>query len=121
MPFADLIYNSDMAKKCDCHKPPMPPKADCCCPPPPLPPDYPPYPYPFPPYFPPIPEPDVPIKKTSIEAQICKLSKKAAAINRMIVNFEEKNKDAIIRIGDASYNFGSYTVTKEDEDEPVVT
>lgn len=39
----------------------------------------------------------------------------------MIANFEEKNKDAIVRIGDASYNLGSYSVTKEGESQPVVT
>jgi len=55
------------------------------------------------------------MKKSSVEAQICKLSKKAAAIKKMIENFVEKNKNAIIKIGDASYNFGSYKIISKDE------
>lgn len=96
-------------KDCECGKPSwvVPP------PPVPMPPyDIPVYPYPYP--FPPPPKPcdcdcdDVKIKKKSLEAQICELSKKSAAINKMIDNYKEKKKDAIIKIGDASYNFGGY-------------
>ena len=32
----------------------------------------------------------------------------------MIDNFTNKNKDAIIKIGEASYNFGSYVVIGKD-------
>ena len=82
------------------------------CPPfPPMPPDYPYPPYPpcpppppFPP-FPPQPEPEP--EKNSKEAQICKLSKKAAMINRMLENLETKKKDVIIKVGDTSFNFGN--------------
>jgi hypothetical protein len=54
--------------------------------------------------------------KASIEAQICQLSKRAAAIKAMIDNFKNKNKDAIIRIGGTSYNFGPYQAVIEKED-----
>lgn len=125
MPIADLIYNSDVARRpkgCGCENNQADTtdsanKCNCDCNsevwfvPPPKPYDYPPYP-PFYPYVPPV-EP-VPMKKTSIEAQICKLSKKAAAIKKMIENFVEKNKGVIIKIGEASYNFGTYkTITKD--------
>lgn len=85
------------------------------CPCPPLPPVIPPH-YPYPPLPPcpvpplppaPQPEPEPEPKKSSIEGQICKLSKKAAVINRMIDNLNEKKKDVIIKIGDASYDFGN--------------
>lgn len=52
-------------------------------------------------------EPEIEIKKNSTEAQICKLSKKAAALNRLLANMAEKKKDVIIKIGDTSFNFGN--------------
>lgn len=126
MPIADLVYNSDIAQRpqgCGCQpsdgsSSDSSSSCDCDCNkeiwfiPPPRRHDYPPYP-PFPPYVPPV-DP-VPMKKSSVEAQICKLSKKAAAIKKMIENFVEKNKNAIIKIGDASYNFGSYKIISKDE------
>lgn len=125
MAIADLVYPADIAKRpeggasgngqsgnnssdncnCGCN-------SEVWFVPPPKPYDYPPYP-PFPPYVPPI-EP-IPMKKSSIEAQICKLSRKSATIKKMIENFEEKNKDAIIKIGGTSYNFGAYKVFSKDE------
>jgi hypothetical protein len=65
----------------------------------------------MPPYWPPCPppppEPEPDPKKNSIEAQICKLSKKAAALNRMLDNLDNKKKDVIIKIGDTSFDFGN--------------
>lgn len=135
MPIADIIYNSDIARRpkgCGCENSSTETtttttnskESTCDCgnsvwfvtPPKPL--DYPPY----PPYgYPCVPPTEpVPMKKSSVEAQICKLSKKAAAIKKMIENFTEKNKDAIIKIGDASYNFGSYvTITKDENGQKV--
>lgn len=72
-------------------------------------PPYPPYPYPYP-----VPkcncnsESEETITKKSIEAQICELSKKSAVISKMIKNYEEKKRNAIIKIGEYSYNFGGY-------------
>lgn len=135
MPIADIIANSEVALRprgCgynggsqgDSDSSQSGTNCDCDCGreiwfiPPPRPKDYPPYPPHGYPYIPPT-EPVI-IKKKSIEAQICKLSKKAAAIKRMIENFSEKNKDAIIKIGDASYNFGSYkTISKDESGEKV--
>lgn len=124
MPIADVLMNADIAiypdgKCCPSGKDNQDDNNKCNCghmwfipPCPPMPGDYPPCP-PYPcPCVPPV-EP-VPLKKSSIEAQICKLSKKAAAIKKMIDNFTNKNKDAIIKIGEASYNFGSYVVIGKD-------
>lgn len=131
-PIADLVYNSDIAypgENCGCGSsvPTVNPidskESTCNCgnpiwvvPPPPhhhhCHPDFPPYP-PYPPYVPPI-DP-VPVKEKSKEAQICKLSKKSATVKKLIENFTEKNKDVIFKIGDASYNFGSYKVISKDE------
>lgn len=124
MPIADVLMNADIAmypdgKCCPSGKDNQDDKNKCNCGHmwfiplcPPMPRDYPPCP-PYPcPCVPPV-EP-VPLKKSSIEAQICKLSKKAAAIKKMIDNFTNKNKDAIIKIGEASYNFGSYVVIGKD-------
>lgn len=132
MPIADIVNGSDVA--CP-HphphphpEPPFPPMPQPAwfVPPPmplPIPVDYP----HFDPYHPcpcpgpsPEPKPDDDDKddddlKASIEAQICMLSKRAAAIKGMIDNFKNKNKDAIIRIGSISYNFGPYQVIKKDE------
>ena len=129
MPIADVLMNADIAmypdgKCCPSGKDNQDDNNKCNCghmwfipPCPPKPRDYPPCPpYPYP-CVPPV-EP-VPLKKSSIEAQICKLSKKAAAIKKMIDNFTNKNKDAIIKIGEASYNFGSYVVIGKDEEDSV--
>lgn len=125
-PIGDLVYNADIAHNgnileilkngddkmsenvmdnCTCHghaeagypwiiPPPMP------CPPcPPYP--YPPY--PIPPEPTPTPEPDA----GSTAQKICKLSRKANVITKMLENLETKKKDVIINIGGVSYNFGN--------------
>lgn len=132
MPNADIIYSADLARQgccgdnastaasstagCDCQKGiywmPPPPPPDF---PPPYPP-CPPYPPPCPPY-PPCPCPDPEPKKKSVEGQICKLSKKAAVITKMIENLETKKKDVIIKIGDSSYNFGNIDLEVEGWDD----
>lgn len=131
MPNLDVIYNSDMAmyqngasccnnsgsgsgstngstnsNGCNCSDnnyywgPPS-------CYPPPMP-----YSYPPPPPMPPkqsceCQNGEISVSKKSIEGQICKFSKQAAVINRMIENLEKKKKDVIIKVGDTSYNFGN--------------
>lgn len=134
MPTGDIVYNGDLACPRPPHpgphpepKPPFPPMPQPAwfVPPPmplPIPVDYP----HFDPYHPwPEPDPkpdddddddDKDALKASIEAQICQLSKRAAAIKTMIDNFKNKNKDAIIRIGGTSYNFGTYEIIKEKPD-----
>lgn len=119
MPQIDCVHNSDLAiygQKGQSAVVPANPNPSglvygpaCPCPPfPPPPPYYPLPPCPIPPLPPaPQPEPEPEPKKSSIEGQICKLSKKAAVINRMIDNLNEKKKDVIIKIGDASYDFGN--------------
>lgn len=62
---------------------------------------YPPYPHPFPPE--PQPEPD----PGSVSQQICKLSRKANVITKMLENLETKKKDVIVSVGGISYNFGN--------------
>lgn len=125
MPNVDVVHNADLAnlipsqKDCSCHRegyywgPPIPPL-------PPIPPVPPPPDYPFPP-FPPYPYPPCPstpddsdVKKNSLEGQICKLSKKAATINKMIDNLDNKKKDIIIKVGDVSFNFGNVDAEIED-------
>lgn len=130
MPHADLVYNLDVArrpdflfdnnqnggdnmsdtKKCDCScKPevgypwiPVPPPMPI----PPCPP-CPPYP-PYPPYpIPPTPQPEPEPEKGSVSQQICKLSRKANTITKMLENLETKKKDVIITVGGVSYNFGN--------------
>ena len=100
--------NSSTADKCGCGPhywmQPMPPEY----PAPPFP-MYPPY--PAPPC--PCPPPEPPLKKSSIEGKICRLSKKVATINRMIDNLEKKKKDVIIKVGDTSYNFGNILLEVE--------
>ena len=122
MPNNELIYPADLAHKDGCCEvrqstntcgypngvywmPPPPP----CDYPPPFPP-CPPYPNPHPC---PCPSEEIPVKKTSIEGKICKLSKKAAAVNRMIENLETKKKDFILKAGDTSYNFGNVDLEVE--------
>ena len=129
IPLADLIENASVSKRpcggdsmsntntnnttnnncncgCDhehtypfgywCPPPPMPPHCDC--------PPYPEYPYPCPPVNPGI---------ASVEAQIGKLSKKAATIRKMINSLVNCNKSIIISVPrSTSYNFGTYTNTE---------
>lgn len=130
MPHADIPYNSDFALPCHCNEKKtlspsndgnniyiVPPPMPMDYPPPPFPP-YPPYP-PFPPPpFPPHPQPE-PLPQQSVEAQICKLSRKAAAIKAMIEGFKDKNKDCIWKIGGTSYNFGTYQKVYEENGETV--
>lgn len=124
---ADIPYNSDFAQAYHCNEEKIlkPNECECNGPiyivPPPMPMDYPPCPYP--------PhhhhhhhhhdEDEQPLPKTSVEAQICKLSKKAAAIKQMIENFKDKNKDCIWKIGGTSYNFGAYQKITEEDGETV--
>lgn len=125
MGVSQLVYPSDLARKpepmdCGCHHNVKPTDdSHCGCnqgvwivpAPPPI--GYPPYPYG--PECPGTSEETIKIKTKSIEAQICKLSKKSAAIKTMIDNFENKNKDVIVKIGGTSYNFGPcYNITKEE-------
>lgn len=124
MPNVNLIHDSDMSiyKNC-CGTKPADNNIDCGCnggyvwmPPPPKPCDYPPPPSSY--CYPPTPSCDcgdeVPMKKSSKESQICKLSKKAAVINRMIEGVEVKKKDVIIKVGDTSYNFGNIELEVEE-------
>ena len=118
MPISDIVPNASIAcppeNKCGCGAHPKPEHHhhhhDCppywMPPPPPMEYPYPPCPPSYYPYC--QPSEEVKIKKTSIEAQICKLSKKAAVIKEMITSFVDKNKDAIIKIDGVSYNFGGY-------------
>lgn len=129
-PIADLVYNADIARKptisqsergenemsenimdnykCECKPevgygwipvpPPMPTPMPTPCPP-----FYPPYPAPPMPPFDPDVEPD----KGSVSQKICKLSRKANIITKMLENLETKKKDVIINVGGVSYNFGN--------------
>lgn len=133
-PISDLVTNADLAftnylqrgenmKDCNCGliKPEDKPEVGCgcipvppmpwppICPPPPMP-----YPYPMPPH--PI-DPDIEPAKGSVEAQICKLSKKASTISKMIENLEERKKDVIIKVGEVSYNFGNIDLEIQDWDD----
>lgn len=76
--------------------PPMPVQPPCCPPP-----------YPYPPYPNPPFDPDVEPDKGSTSQKICKLSRKANIITKMLENLETKKKDVIINIGGVSYNFGN--------------
>lgn len=127
---ADIPYNSDFALPCHCNEKKtlspsndgnniyiVPPPMPMDYPPPPFPP-YPPYP-PFPPPPPPFPPKPEPLPQQSVEAQICKLSRKAAAIKAMIEGFKDKNKDCIWKIGGTSYNFGTYQKVYEENGETV--
>lgn len=123
MPNIDKPQNSDMYMYPDYSQcgagnqngmtwgPPVPPP-----PFPPVPPCPPPG-YPFPPYWPPFPpfdpDDDPDTKQDSKEAQICKLSRKAAALNRMLTNLDTKKKDVIIKVGDTSFNFGNIDASYE--------
>ena len=126
MPIADLVYGMNIARRpdiinekgdenemsntmdnCTCHPepgypwyiPPVPPPM----PVPPCPPHYPPYPFsPIPPI-----DPDIEPDKGSTSQKICKLSRKANVITKMLENLETKKKDVIINVGGVSYNFGN--------------
>lgn len=111
--------------------PPVPP-----CPPPPAPPappvDWAVYPY-FPPYqeeiepvvtppipgrpiipppppFPPYPFPPKPEKTDECSRRLAQLSGKAKVLVQMIKDFEQKNKPAILTIGNHSYQFGTENI-----------
>lgn len=134
MPIADIVANQDIAykpdfiqrgenmKDCNCNAGVNKDQIEVgypWCPPSPVPvppPYYPPK--PWPPY-PPMPrpdDPDVEPAKGSVEAQICKLSKKASTISKMLENLEEKKKDVIIKVGEVSYNFGNIDLEITDWD-----
>lgn len=135
MPIADLVYNSDLTDYGDGKKghphphPPYPP----CPPPPPPPHPEPPYPYPPVAYLVPPPPPWYPrpdddddkpdvgpsVKPNATEKQICKLSRKAAAVRALIENIEDKNKPVIIKSSAVSYNMGSFK-TKDPEDPSII-
>ncbi len=124
MPIADIVANRDIAKipfqiqkegdnmnneiqSCECKPsvgygwipvppPPMPVQPPCC----------PPH-YPYPPYPNPPIDPDIEPDKGSTSQKICKLSRKANVITKMLENLETKKKDVIINVGGVSYNFGN--------------
>jgi hypothetical protein len=125
MAIADLVYPSDIARrpncfaeknggenmneqKCECGcKPeqgwmpvPTPPVPVVPCPPPG--PWYPPYPVPVPQ---PTPDPEPP--KGSVAQQICKLSRKANTIDKMIDKINVNKKDVVLSVGGLTYNIGN--------------
>lgn len=63
---------------------------------------FPPCPPPFPPY--PMPKPE---KVDESSKKLAKLSNKAKVLVQMIKDFEQKNKPAILTIGNHSYQFGT--------------
>lgn len=132
MPIADIIANSDIARRPDCMgqhngcngfdpKPPSNDNCNCncnehngCMPYPPfayLVPPPPPAGYPCPPV-----EENPSIRQNATEKSICKLSKKAAALRSLIENISVKNKPVIIKSAAVSYNLGSFK-TKDPDDE----
>lgn len=126
MPIADLVMNQDIArrpdifptnsggenmenKNCECGckpeqgwmpVPPVPPVVPCPIPPAPWPP-YPPYP------IPPAPTPDPEPPKGSVAQQICKLSRKANTIDKMIDKINVNKKDVVLSVGGLTYNIGN--------------
>lgn len=133
MPQADLVYNADIAhrpdflpntsggenmsdtmNKCECGKegwmpiPPVPPIVPPPVPPVPMPWPYPPYPVPVPP-----PAPDPEPAAGSVAQQICKLSRKANTLDKMIQKLNVNKKDAIITVTGLTYNVGN--VDADDE------
>ena len=135
MPQSNLIYNADIARKmeflgddrmnCGCEivnngngtgtglpvevgypwipVPPVPPPMPW----PPIPPQpYPPYPVPVPPI-----DPDDEPKKGSVEAQICKLSKKASAITKMIEKRRLKRRRKMLLLRSEKFLITSETLT----------
>ena len=145
MPNSDIIAACELNMKnencCNCSQPDN--TAPSCPtywspypPPPPFPFPKPGFPYGCPPIppCPPYPNPnpcdcscgdgteELPDAKVgSIEKQICRLSKKAATINRMIDNLNKKKRDVIIKVGDASYNFGNISIDVEKLSEKLAT
>lgn len=123
-PISDLVYNTDIArrpdflpansggenmenKNCECGcKPeqgwvPVPPAPVVPCPPPgPWYPPYPPCPCPQP-----TPDPEPP--KGSVAQQICKLSRKANTIDKMIDKINVNKKDVVLSVGGLTYNIGN--------------
>lgn len=128
MPIGDVIQNADVAQRpdlfipnggenmsnqCQCNMPPVPDVGYPWIPVPPVPvpppvpiPYYPPYPIPPMPPIPPV-DPDIDPEKGSASQQICKLSRKANIITKMLENLTDKKKDAIITVAGLSYNFGN--------------
>lgn len=90
---------------------------------PPPPSKFPLYPIPYPPY--PTPECDCnnnessSVKQSTVEKQICKLSKKAATLRTLIENINEKNKSVIVKSGAVSYNLGEFKT--KDSTDPDIT
>lgn len=122
-------YAFPSRRKCPPPPPPKPHDCDCHdCPPPPPPPveDWGVYPF-YPPYqdlIEPVPCPSIPgrppqpicpppyglpkpEKVDESTRRLAKLSQKARVLVQMIKDFEQKNKPAIITIGQNSYQFGT--------------
>ena len=132
-PISDLVYNADIArrpdflptnsggenmenKNCECGckpeqgwmpVPPVPPVVPCPIPPAPWPP-YPPYP------IPPAPTPDPEPPKGSVAQQICKLSRKANTIDKMIDKINVNKKDVVLSVGGLTYNIGNVEADVKD-------
>lgn len=83
--------------------PPIPGRRPLPPPPPPFPP-YPPCP-PCPPY--PMPKPE---KIDESSKKLAKLSQNAKVLVQMIKDFEQKNKPAILTVGNHSYQFGTENI-----------
>lgn len=66
-------------------------------------------PCPPPPFFPPYPCPK-PEKVDECSKRLAKLSQKAKVLVQMIKDFEQKNKAAILTIGNNSYQFGTENI-----------
>lgn len=142
MAISDLVYNSDLAhppygcdcggsgsgdddKKCNCNS------AVYFLPPPDIDvskfPLYPPYPYwpPCPPPPHPHPHPDddddQDVKPGAVEKQICKKSREAATICKIIENLEEKNKSLIVKSGGVSYALGTLKYPDPEDSESTLT
>lgn len=81
---------------------PIPP-----CPPPPHPHPIPPCPPPIPPY----PVPPKPEKVDECSKRLAKLTQKTKVLVQMIKDFEQKNKPAILTVGNNSYQFGTEMIT----------
>lgn len=83
---------------------PIPP-----CPPPPHP-----HPHPIPPCPPPCPPYPVPPKPEKVDEcskRLAKLTQKTKVLVQMIKDFEQKNKPAILTVGNNSYQFGTEMIT----------
>lgn len=124
MPIADIVRNTCVRNyitlkkesdnmntqekdksQCECKPEPGYPWFVPPCPvpvPPPMPYPYPPYPHPTP-----VPTPDVEPEKDSASQQICKLSRKASVITKMLNAIDTQKKDVFIATGGLTYNFGN--------------